>query len=180
MTIDTAALVHILQQSSKLTKLCLRNMDGVKSSSFEELIEIVTSIIMAGPKSLTELDLRGIGGSKEQGELILDALIQTPIQLTSLDISENQTWAESQYYSDMLCEVLMKQNELEIINLSYIFAQKQNNESLRPILHSLIESPLINTLKSVSVLGVVWTIEEVRSMIFPLIRATKVLEKFNF
>ena len=89
MTIDTAALVHILQQTSKLTKLCVRYMDGVKSSSLAELIDIVSSIIMVGPQRLTELDLRGIGGSKEQGELILDALIQTPLQLTSLDISEN-------------------------------------------------------------------------------------------
>ena len=83
-------------------------MNGIKSSSLAELIDIVTSIIMAGPQKLTELDLRGIGGSREQGELLLDALIQTPLQLKSLDISENQTWTESQYYSDMLCEVLNK------------------------------------------------------------------------
>ena len=41
-----------------------------------------------------------------------------------------------------------------------------------------MESPLIDTLKSVSVLGVEWTIEEVKSMVFTFIRAAKVLEKF--
>ena len=68
MMIDTGALLHILQQTSKLTKLCLRHMDGIKSSSLAELINIVTEIIIVGPQKLTELDLRGIGGSKEQGE----------------------------------------------------------------------------------------------------------------
>ena len=81
-------------------------MSGVKPSSLADLIDLVTSLIMAGPQKLTELDLRGIGGSREQGELLLDALIQTPLQLKSLDISENQTWAESRYYSEMLREAL--------------------------------------------------------------------------
>ena len=81
-------------------------MNGIKSSSLAELIDLVTSIIIFGPQRLTDLDLRGIGGSREQGELLLDALIQTPLQLKSLDISENQTWAESRYYSEMLREAL--------------------------------------------------------------------------
>ena len=41
MIIDSAALMHILQQTSKLTKLCLRHMGGIKPSSLAELIEIV-------------------------------------------------------------------------------------------------------------------------------------------
>ena len=64
-------------------------MSGIKPSSLADLIDLVTSLIMVGPQKLTELDLRGIGGSREQGELMLDALIQTPLQLKSLDISEN-------------------------------------------------------------------------------------------
>ena len=42
----------------------------------------------------------------------------------------------------------------------------------------MTESPLIDTLKSLFILGVEWTIEGVESMIFPFIRAAKVLEKF--
>ena len=43
----------------------------------------------------------------------------------------------------------------------------------------MMESPLIHTLKSVFVLGVEWTIEEVKIMVFTFIRAAKVLEKFE-
>ena len=65
MIIDTAAILHVLQQTGELTKLCIRHMDGIKSTSLADLIDIVTSIIRVGPPRLTELDLAGIGGSKE-------------------------------------------------------------------------------------------------------------------
>ena len=64
-------------------------MDGIKSSSLADLIDLVASIIRAAPQRLTEIDLRDIGGSREQGELILDALLHTQLQLKDLDISEN-------------------------------------------------------------------------------------------
>ena len=41
----------------------------------------------------------------------------------------------------------------------------------------MTESPLINTLKSLFILGVEWTIEEVISTMFSFIRAAKVLER---
>ena len=42
----------------------------------------------------------------------------------------------------------------------------------------MTESPLIDTLKSLFILGVEWTIEEVISTMFSFIRAAKVLERF--
>ena len=65
MIIDTAAIQHILYKTGELTKLSIRHMDAIQSSSLADLIDIVASLIRAGPQRLTELDLRSIGGSQE-------------------------------------------------------------------------------------------------------------------
>ena len=77
MIVDTTALGQILQKKQELKKLVFRSLDGIESDSLAKLIDLVENIIRAGPLRLKEIDLGGIGGSKEQGQQLLQALSET-------------------------------------------------------------------------------------------------------
>ena len=77
MIIDTTALGEILQKKQELKKLVFKSLGGIESDSLANLIDLVDCIIRARPLRLKEIDLGGIGGSKEQGQQLLQALSET-------------------------------------------------------------------------------------------------------
>ena len=63
--IDVGAMRGMLQETSELRKLSVRNVNEIKSESHDELITMIRDLIQSQPPRLEELDFRGLGGSAE-------------------------------------------------------------------------------------------------------------------
>ena len=77
INIDSGAISHILENLSQLTTLRIRNMNKIEKESLENLIETTCDLIRVSPPKLIILDLSGIGGTTEQGVMLLEAMHDT-------------------------------------------------------------------------------------------------------
>ena len=96
--VDVGAMRDILEKTSELRKLSLRNANEIKSESLGDLITMIRDLIQSQPPRLTELDFGGIGGSAEQGSNLLEAIYETGTQFKKLDICDNLMWTRSENY----------------------------------------------------------------------------------
>ena len=100
--LDLNAMKHFFDDNSELTKLSVKNTSKIDPESLGHLITMISDLIRSNPPQMTDLDLESIGGSAEQGRQIMEALLDSELQLRSFNISKNQDWTKCESYTPML------------------------------------------------------------------------------
>ena len=106
LVLDLGEMRHLFEDNRELRKLGIRNTNKIDPESLAQLITMISDLIRSQPPQLTELDLEGIGGSAEQGCQLMEALLDSQLQVKTLNISENRDWTKCENYAPMLCNIL--------------------------------------------------------------------------
>ena len=89
LVLDLSEMRHLFEDNSELTRLSVKNTNKIDPESLRQLITMVCDLIRSKPAKLTDLDFESIGGSAEQGCQIMEALLDSELQLRKFNISKN-------------------------------------------------------------------------------------------
>ena len=89
LVLDLGEMRHLFEDNSGLTKLSVKNTNKIDPESLGQLITMICDLIRSKPAQLTDLDFENIGGSAEQGCQIMEALLDSELQLRTFNISKN-------------------------------------------------------------------------------------------
>ena len=89
LVLDLSEMRHLFEDNSELTKLSVKNTSKIDPESLGHLITMICDLIRSKPAQLTDLNFENIGGSAEQGCQIMEALLDSELQLRTFNISKN-------------------------------------------------------------------------------------------
>ena len=128
LVLDLGEMRHLFEDNSELRKLSIKNTSKIDPESLVLLITMICDLIRSRPPRLTDLDFESIGGSAEQGRQIMEALLDSELQVKNLKISKNRAWTKSESYSPLLCSLLYSNANLASLNIVDSWTTKETKE----------------------------------------------------